>query len=488
MNNKPSAELLENPIQTLGTPLPPQAGVHAVSVCFPNWGHVLGYETGDKEIAGKLQTGYPRFRVPDPNQELHTKLGDSPEKKALVFPSKKLLLRMVRKDLEDLHNEVTFGKLEQLPGGTIVTAQAEEVQQRIQKWWQHVGGLSSRAAAQLNEGKRIEFTEQEPHQQIKEKIAKLYLTTPEDVFLSAAGMTSFNTARAAIQKFKPGKTIQFGFPYVDSQESQKKFGEIEFLGHGNDEIEKLEAIIKKDHENISGIFLEFPTNPLLKSADLKQLSAIARAHDIPVIIDDTLAPPTNVDLCEYADLYVTSLTKYASGEGNVMAGSVALNPKSPYAQELKEVLEETHEETLFVEDAEILNENMQDWEGRMEIINQTTKEVVEFLRTHSKIKTVHYSDDEIYQQHAKGTEHGGGLFSLEFHNPEDAISFYNNINICKGPSLGTNFTIACPYTLLAHFNELNEVADFEIPEHLVRISIGLEEKNDLIERIQKALI
>ena len=65
--------------------------------------------------------------------------------------------------------------------------------------------------------------------------------------------------------------------------------------------------------------------------------------------------------------------------------------------------------------------------------------------------------------------------------------FYNALKVCKGPSLGTNFTLACPYVLLAHYNELDWAAKCGLPAHLIRVSVGLEDTKDLWRRFEKAL-
>ena len=68
----------------------------------------------------------------------------------------------------------------------------------------------------------------------------------------------------------------------------------------------------------------------------------------------------------------------------------------------------------------------------------------------------------------------GGLLSIVHEEPADAITFYDAIEVSKGPSLGTNFSLVCPYTLLAHYTELDWAAKCGVPEHLIRISVGVE--------------
>jgi cystathionine gamma-synthase len=69
----------------------------------------------------------------------------------------------------------------------------------------------------------------------------------------------------------------------------------------------------------------------------------------------------------------------------------------------------------------------------------------------------------------------GGLFSLTFTSPAASQAFFDNMPFQKGPSLGTNFTLACPYTILAHYFELEWAAEYGVKEGLVRTSVGMEE-------------
>jgi cystathionine gamma-synthase len=117
--------------------------------------------------------------------------------------------------------------------------------------------------------------------------------------------------------------------------------------------------------------------------------------------------------------------------------------------------------------------------------------VCELLKQHAAVTHVYYPKgspcqhiyDDLKLPHGKY----GFLLSATFVSPECAIAFYDALEVAKGPSLGTNFTLACAYTLLAHFNEKEWAASYGVVEHLVRISVGLEERQYLVDVIQKAL-
>jgi cystathionine beta-lyase/cystathionine gamma-synthase len=82
----------------------------------------------------------------------------------------------------------------------------------------------------------------------------------------------------------------------------------------------------------------------------------------------------------------------------------------------------------------------------------------------------------------------GGLLSVVFHDDAYAVIFYDAIETAKGPSLGTNFTLTSPYTILAHYQEMEWAAQFGVERGLVRISVGLEEVERLVEIFQNALV
>jgi cystathionine gamma-synthase len=81
----------------------------------------------------------------------------------------------------------------------------------------------------------------------------------------------------------------------------------------------------------------------------------------------------------------------------------------------------------------------------------------------------------------------GYLLSIQFIEPDAVIAFHDALDVAKGPSLGTNFTLCCPYTLLAHFSELEWAAKFGVVEHLVRIRVGVEDLEILASIVQRAL-
>jgi len=81
----------------------------------------------------------------------------------------------------------------------------------------------------------------------------------------------------------------------------------------------------------------------------------------------------------------------------------------------------------------------------------------------------------------------GGLFSITFTSLPAAEAFFDNLACAKGPSLGTSFTLACPYTILAHYTELDWAKEYGVDVGLVRVSVGLEERGVLLDWFRVAV-
>ena len=115
----------------------------------------------------------------------------------------------------------------------------------------------------------------------------------------------------------------------------------------------------------------------------------------------------------------------------------------------------------------------------------------EVLREHpavAKIEYPKYRTPENYRAFQRPDAGYGGLFSMLLKNPEqNSPAFFDALAIAKGPNLGTNFSLCCPYTILAHFNELEFVERCGISRYLLRVSVGLEDPEWLNSQFLRAL-
>lgn len=315
-----------------------------------------------------------------------------------------------------------------------------------------------------------------------------------DVLLYPCGMNAiFNAHRALLATLGSHKSISFGFPYVDTLKIIQKFGPgCVFYGHASsEELDDLERLLK-DGQRFLALFVEFPGNPLLTCPDLKRIRKLADEFNFAVVIDETIGTFANVNVLQYADIVVSSLTKIFSGGSNVMGGCTVLNPEGKHYRLLKQVFEEQiYENTYWPEDVLFMERNSRDFANRVKRINTNSEAICEILRANPTVKDMYYpkyNPSKPNYEAVRLPDGGyGGLLSIVFTHPKQAQEFYNNMDTAKGPSLGTNFTLCSPYVLLAHYQELDWAAQYGVDPDLVRVSVGLEETEELQLLFQKAL-
>ncbi|KAI8387437.1 pyridoxal phosphate-dependent transferase [Blakeslea trispora] len=317
----------------------------------------------------------------------------------------------------------------------------------------------------------------------------------EDVYLYPCGMSSIYHAHqiAMITGDATQKSVCFGFPYTDTLKILQKWGAgCHFYGLGeNESIDELEHMLKSG-EKILSLFCEFPSNPLLKSPDIKRLRRLADEYKFILVVDETIGNFCNIAVLEWADVVVSSLTKIFSGASNVMGGSLVLNPSGAFYSQLKDALKEDYEDILWPEDVIFLERNSRTFKERSFIINQNAEALCDFLLEHPKVRKVFYPKficRENYDAIKLNTETSGygGLFSVLLEDEKSASIFYDNLSCAKGPSLGTDFTLCSPYTILAHYTELDWAEKYGVCRFLVRVSVGLESKEQLLAMFSKAL-
>ncbi|KAI7853534.1 pyridoxal phosphate-dependent transferase [Circinella umbellata] len=315
----------------------------------------------------------------------------------------------------------------------------------------------------------------------------------EDVYLYPCGMSAiFHAHRIVMSVLDPSKkSICFGFPYTDTLKILQKFGNgCYFYGLGEDkDIDDIEAKLKSG-ERILSLFCEAPSNPLLKTPDLKRLRQLADEYNFIIVVDETLGNFSNVNVLQHADMVVSSLTKVFSGDSNVMGGSMVLNPNRKHYQAIKAYQDNEFEDLMWCEDALFMERNSRNFKARSKTINANAEALCDYLVEHPKVDKVFYPKficRNHYDSVKNPTGGYGGLFSLILKNEKAAQQFYDNLHCAKGPSLGTNFTLASPYTILAHYTELDWAEEFGVSRYLVRVSVGLEERNHLLKTFENAL-
>ncbi len=479
-------DLLRDPVwrgDELGLPLP--ADRHAVSVALPRWQDVVGYEEKSPAVLERLQTGYPRFVLHERVLGQARALGNGSP--CLPFPSERVAARAE-----------AFVRAQGSPAQTVRRRGAVGVVTddtgflALKAFWQHTGLIvSSRQAEAWLEGASPDPAAEEVRAALRERLAGFYECAPGDVFLAPTGMAAQWAGLQAVQARRPGRpTLQLGFPYVDTLKLQQKFGPGAILLH---ELARAEASLRAAlaAQTFAACFGEIPGNPLLGSPDVRTVTPLLRQHGTPFVADDVVATPFNVDLSGHADLIATSLTKYVVGTCDAMGGALICHPRSPYYRELKAIVQAQHEDLLWPADARVLERQARSFPERMARHNAHGLFIAERLRQHPAVERVWFPKWECSEAYEAVRRPTGGWGSLVTFLPRRAeqtsARLYDRLRISKGPSLGTVFTLACPFTLLAHYDELSWAESCGVSRYLIRVSVGLEDPEELWNRFDQAL-
>jgi len=479
----------------LGRPIPDSP--HAVSACLPTWADNIGYEEGEPRVKEKLTTGYPRFVYNRFCRDLFAWVGERAAgsgQECLVFPTEAAADRVAgfidRRLDDDVAGVVSLTDAARDNGhheAHAVVFPAEHARV-AQDGWQHIGeGISSRQAEDLLAG-HVADPADEVLEQIASRVASLAGAPVDRTWLASCGMSGFAAIHRALEQLDPGlDSVQFGFPYVDALKVQQLCGASGcwFLPRGDRaELDQLQESLESGRR-VSGVFTEFPSNPLLAVPDLGRLAELCQTHTVPLVVDETISGFGNVDVLSVADVVCSSLTKSFSGVGDVTAGSIVVNPSSRFADRLATAIDESPPAGLYAADAEVLERNSRDYARRLPRTCENARRLVDFLRQQPEVATVYYPDDlnpvgdgdhaSRYDAFSRPAGSRGPLFSVLLKDAEQtAATFYDALAVDKGPNLGTNYTLACPFTILAHYHELDWAESCGVSRYLVRVSAGLE--------------
>ncbi len=487
-------ELLKAPLweaKHLGQAIPNSP--HAVSVALPRWSDVIAYEENEPTCINALQSVYPRFGL-NPLVKLIARKaleinGNNPPNEFTGWPYPNLRTAKKAKDFCEKNNAKSYVKIQEIAGLQCLIVDALTTP-HAKAFWQHTGlGASSRQAAiALNHekapskdlGAKAELL-------IRNRLAKIYKCDSDLIHLFPSGMAALTTALEALNKYRKKKpALQLGFPYVDVLKLPQEIFNGSELFLKTDPIKIANHIAQKQP---SALIVELPSNPMLQCIDLPLIAKIARAHGIPIIADDTIGSAINIDPLPYADLVFTSLTKSFSGRGDILAGSLTISPESPWAKELKEIIPSVSLAHLADSDAIALEKASKNASDRIRLLNESCSNLKSRLEGHPEIQRVlHPTECPNFKSLMRPNAGFGCLLSFELKGGiAKAKKFYNSLQVCKGPSLGTLFTLACPYVLLAHYKELDWAQSCGVPPHLIRVSVGLEKSEDLWDRFNTAL-
>lgn len=241
------------------------------------------------------------------------------------------------------------------------------------------------------------------------------------------------------------------------------------------------------------IWLETPTNPTLKISDIEEIAKISKQVGALLIVDNTfLSPALQQPILLGADIVVHSGTKYLSGHGDVLSGFIVV--KEPKIAEELKYLQNTSGGVLSPFDSWLTLRGIQTLSLRMEKHSQNAQKIAEFLTTHPKVDKVYYPGLKNHPNHhiaAKQQKGFGGMvsFSLKDDTLEAAKDFLTRTKIfLLAENLGDVRSLGSHPATMTHKSTPLEVRkETGIQDSLIRLSVGIENVDDLINDIKQAL-
>lgn len=315
-------------------------------------------------------------------------------------------------------------------------------------------------------------------------------------FLYASGMSAITRVLDILRRPGRSQVVAVGHLYNDTFTSLRLAPRLEneapnvFLGV--DELDTLDGLVG---DQTAAILTETITNPLSDVPDLDVLSRVARAHGVPLVVDNTIATPENCRPFEFgADFVIHSTTKYLNGRNDHGGGAVIVRDAQS-ARLLSDCQARLNDQMPPLE-AEALERNLGSLAERMCRFNENASRVASFLAEHRGVQRVFFNGLLSHRSHttAGRLPRGSGSvisFVLTRNSLEGLRAFYDSplSGIIKAPSLGSDRTLLCPYTLLTHYEDTDEeLAEIGLPRFLVRISVGCEKDiTPVLESLEEAL-
>lgn len=279
----------------------------------------------------------------------------------------------------------------------------------------------------------------------------------------------------------------YGGTYRIINDIFRKFGfEATFVD--TTDLQQIEAAVRP---NTKAIFIETPSNPLLEVTDIRGVVAIAKRHNLLSMVDNTFMSPVLQRPLELgADIVLHSATKFLGGHNDIIAGAVVVNSdelaeKISFAQVAIGAI-------LSPFDSWLLLRSMKTLKLRVEKAQANTLKLLDFLRSHPEVEKVYYPTEAhnkgkaVHESQASG---GGSVFSFTVKNEAKAKAFFESLKVALfAVSLGGVETLVTHPSTLTHteFPEEEKVAR-GVTRTLIRVAVGIEDAEDLIEDFKQAL-
>ncbi len=263
---------------------------------------------------------------------------------------------------------------------------------------------------------------------------------------------------------------------------------IEFDFVDTSEVNNVEAAIK---DNTRMVFVETPTNPVMIVTDLQAVSEVAHRVGARVVCDNTFMSPYLQRPLEFGvDIVVHSTTKFLNGHSDGVGGAVVLNDDQD-AEWIK-FIQNSAGAILSPFDSWLVLRGTKTLALRMEQHDRSGRAVAAFLEDHPKVQKIYYPGSPSHKQHelAKRQQKGfGSMVSFETGSLENARAVLESVKLCTlAESLGGVETLICHPATMTHASVAPEVRErLGITDGLVRISVGIEDTEDIIADLDQAL-
>src|SRR5271154_2560032 len=308
-------------------------------------------------------------------------------------------------------------------------------------------------------------------------------------YVFSSGMAGID---AVFRLLRPGDHVVlsqavYGGVYRLSTQFLVQFG-LEFSYVDTSKLDEVKSAVKP---NTKMIYLETPTNPPMFVTDIAAVSAFAHEKKITVVVDNTfLSPYLQQPLALGADIVVHSMTKYLNGHSDCTGGAVILT--RPEDAEKIYFIQRSAGAGLAPMDCFLVSRGVKTLAVRMDRHNENGMAVAKYLEAHSKVNPVVYPGLPSHPQHeiAKRQQRGfGAMISFDVGSLEAARSLLNHVKLCSlAESLGGVETLISLPALMTHASiPAARRLEIGITDGLIRISVGIEDVEDLIADLDKAL-
>ncbi len=301
-----------------------------------------------------------------------------------------------------------------------------------------------------------------------------------------ATITSVFTMFSAGDHIILGQDI-YGGTYRIIHDIYSKFG-VEYTFIDTTDLGNIRNAIK---ENTKAIFIETPSNPLLDVTDIRGVVEIAKHHNLITIADNTfMTPYLQKPLDLGIDIVVHSATKFLSGHHDLLAG-VAITNDEELAEKI-EFSQVTAGALISPIDSWLLMRSLKTLKLRVEESQKNTEKLIEFFQNHDAVDKIYYptldtnKGKKIHESQAVG---GGSVFSFTLKDDSKVKIFFENLNVALfAASLGGAETLVTHPSTITHAEMPEEEKKARgVTNSLIRIAVGFENTDDLIEDFKQAL-